>query len=318
MPRSSSRATLPCALLLLAALGSRSAVAVAAPEASAQALVDQGLELRRAREDSAALATFERAYQLRQSPMILAQIALAEQALGRFVAAEAHLLESTTSGDPWIEQRRPALETALRAIQSRLGWLEVSANVSEAELWLDGEPRRLSSSPFRVSAGTHSLVLRAPSGETLQRTVALQGGERHVYRLELLAAPAPPAPPALRSTAPPPPRVSGRPSAEARGGSRSWAYAAAAVAGVALVEAVAASLLRQAYVDDYNGPSCAPDRSERCAAYRKSASTFGTIAVVGYAVAGVAGVTSIALFAEPWSRSGAPPSSAVVGVSGAF
>lgn len=315
MPRSSSRATLPCALLLLAALGSRSAVAVAAPEVSAQALVDQGLELRRAREDSAALATFERAYQIRQSPMILAQIALAEQALGRFVAAEAHLLASTSSSDPWIEQRRPALETALRAIQSRLGWLEVSTNVSEAELWLDGEPRRLSSSPFRVSAGAHSLVLRSPSGETRRRTVELQGGERHVYQLELPAAP--PAPPAPRSTAPPAPRVSGRPSA--RGSSRSWAYAAAAVAGVALVEAVAASILRQAYVDDYNGPSCAPDRSERCAAYRKSATTFGTVAVVGYAVAGVAGVTSIALFAEPWwSRAGAPPSSAVVGVSGAF
>ena len=63
----------------------------------------------------------------------------------------------------------------------------------------------------------------------------------------------------------------------------------------------------------------AADRSERCAAYRKSANTFGTIAVVGYVVAGAVGVTSVALFTEPlWNGRGASASGAVLGVSGAF
>ncbi|MDF3064654.1 MAG: hypothetical protein K0R38_255 [Polyangiaceae bacterium] len=324
MPRSSSKVTLPRATLLVLGLALHTLhtlpAAAAAPPESATALVERGLSLRRARDDSAALASFEQAYRAQQSPMILAQIALAEQALGRFVAAEQHLSESLSSGDAWVEQRRAALETALRAIQSRLSWLEVSTNVRDAQLWLDAQPAPLSSSPFRLTAGTHTLVLRTTEGITSERVVELRGGERHVYQLEL------PTPPAPRLQAPPspppaPPRPVGRPVAAAPSRTmRTWAYVTATVAGVALVEAVAASLLRQGYVDDYNSPSCAPDRSERCAAYRSSASTFGTIAVVGYAVAGVAGVTSIALFAEPWWNrpDGAASNRAVVGISGAF
>lgn len=317
MPRSSRRAAPARVFLVLALVCLHSAAEAAAPEESVTALVDRGLSLRRARNDAAALAAFEQAYQAQPSPMILAQIALAEQALGRFVAAEQHLTESLSTHDAWVEQRRPALTTALGVIQSRLGWLEVSTNASEVELWLDGEPRPLSSSPYRVTAGSHQLVLRTPQGATTRGAVKLRGGERQVYRLEVTAAPSAPAPAALPSArrAPAPATASRRP-VEASRGARTWAYATAAIAGAALGQAIAASLLRQGFVDDYNGPSCAPNRSERCAAYRTSANTFGTIALVGYAVAGAAGVTSITLFTEPWWNGAS--SSATVGVSGAF
>jgi len=85
------------------------------------------------------------------------------------------------------------------------------------------------------------------------------------------------------------------------------------------VEAVAASLVRLRYVDKYNSQSCAPNRSERCAPYRDSANTFGTVAVVGYAVAGAAGVTSIALFTEPWwNGGGGSQARATLSFSGSF
>ncbi len=250
--------------------------------------------------------------------MILAQIALAEQALGRFVVAEQHLLESLAAQDSWIELHRATLGSALLVIQSRLSWLEITSNAPAAELWLDDQPRKLASSPFRVAAGSHTLRLRSTLGTEQTRTVELGPGERHVYRLELVEAPT--AAPVLAPRAPvtePIPRK--RASSEPNRTVRTWAYATATVAGIALVEAVAASLLRKDYVDDYNSPSCAPDRSQRCAAYRSSASTFGTIAVAGYAIAGVAGLASLTLFAEPWwNQPGARPSSALVGFGGTF
>lgn len=321
MPRSSSSAWLRARVRLVTmAVALHASALAAAPEGAPDALVEQGLELRRARRDDAALEAFERAYRARPDPMILAQIALAEQALGRFVEAEQHLTESLATRDAWVERHRAALATALQVVQSRLSWLEVSTNAKEAELWVDDQRRPLASSPFRLIAGPHTVVVTTPAGASAQRAVELRPGERHVYQLEL-AGPSAPArvAPAGRAAAPAPPVLKRRLGPEPNRPTRTWAYASAAVAGVALAEAVAASLLRQDFIDDYNGPSCAPDRSERCAAYRRSAATFGTIAIVGYAVAGAAGLTSITLFAEPWwNRSGGPAQSAFVGASGAF
>src|SRR6185312_3741828 len=56
------------------------------------ALIDQGLELREHGKDADALALFERAYSASPTPRAKAQIALAEQALGRWAAAEKDLV----------------------------------------------------------------------------------------------------------------------------------------------------------------------------------------------------------------------------------
>lgn len=293
----------------------------AAEPGSSAELVEQGLSLRRARDDSGALDAFQRAYRAAPSPMILAQIALAEQALGRFVAAEQHLTESLASTDPWIEGHRSPLASALGVIQSRLGWLEVRA-VGAVELRIDGSAVPLSASPFRLLAGEHELVLRGRGGEAIAHAFDLEPRSRHVYQLELIEAPAPaprisppraplPASPALAPT---------RTAAQPNRVPRAWAYATAALAGVALADAVAATLLRQSYVTTYNGPSCEPDRSQRCASYRSSANTLGTLAVVGYAVAGAAGVTSIVLLTEPWwqGQSANAKQTALLGVAGRF
>lgn len=322
MPPSWSRVPpLARAASLAAAMALHPSLASAAPEGTTESYVEQGLELRRARRDEAALSAFERAYQTDARPMILAQIGLAEQALGRFVEAEQHLTQSLATTDAWIDQHRATLEKALSVIAGRLSWLEIAVNAPGAELRVDAQPRSLDSSPYRLTSGPHTLEVRFASGVTIRRNIELGPGERRIYQLER-PEPTPPPVVARPQPAPPPrhlaPPAPPRPAAP-RHNVRSWAYASATLAGVALLEAVAASLVRQSYIDDYNSPECAPDRSQRCAAYRRSANTFGTIAVVGYAVAGAAGLTSFALFAEPWwSRSGAPSASAGLGVSGAF
>ena len=78
------------------------------------------------------------------------------------------------------------------------------------------------------------------------------------------------------------------------------AYASATLAVVALAEAVTASLLRLDYTHRYNSDACAPERSKQCGAYRDVANTLGNVAVVGYVVAGAAGLGSLALFTSPY------------------
>src|SRR5262245_7061850 len=62
-----------------------------------EALIKSGVSLREQGKDEAALREFQRAHELSRAPRALAQIALAEQALGRWIDAEAHLEEALTA-----------------------------------------------------------------------------------------------------------------------------------------------------------------------------------------------------------------------------
>src|SRR2546422_8347826 len=97
MPRSSSSVrTLSCALLVASY-----AIALVSGEARAdeqviepsvpraEEHVSRGLELRKEDRDLDALAEFQLAYGIRPTSRVRAQIALAEQALGRWVVAES-------------------------------------------------------------------------------------------------------------------------------------------------------------------------------------------------------------------------------------
>ncbi|HEX4352161.1 MAG TPA: tetratricopeptide repeat protein, partial [Polyangiales bacterium] len=63
-------------------------------EDSADALISQGVALRKQGKNAEALVDFQRAYQISPSPRAQAQIALAEQALGDWIAAEDGLVSA--------------------------------------------------------------------------------------------------------------------------------------------------------------------------------------------------------------------------------
>ncbi len=137
-------------------------VGQAAPtSAEVDALLARGVELREQQRDSDALALFEKAYQLSKSARALAQVAFAEQALGRWVAAEKHLSEALVGApDGWIVSRKDVLAKALASIRTHVGDLEISCELPGAEVKIDGQivgqtPIAL---PLRVQAGT-SVVL---------------------------------------------------------------------------------------------------------------------------------------------------------------
>src|SRR5262245_52314219 len=86
----------------------------ASAESTDDALVERGLKLRRDRQDAAALALFQQAYEVRPAPRTRAQIALAEQALGKWLDAERDLQAAlAAASDPWIASHHKTLQGAL-------------------------------------------------------------------------------------------------------------------------------------------------------------------------------------------------------------
>lgn len=108
--------------------------------ASQTQMVEEGIALREASKDKAALERFERAYVLGHDARILAQIAFAEQALGRWVASVRHLREALADAShPWIAKNRQVLESELKKMMGRIGHLEVRVNVEGAVVFVEGQ-----------------------------------------------------------------------------------------------------------------------------------------------------------------------------------
>src|SRR5688572_17737468 len=77
---------------------------VRAAQSEADKLIDQGVDLREQGKDVDALEKFKRAYELSKSARALAQMALAQQALGRWLEAEASLQKALEAkNDKWIK-----------------------------------------------------------------------------------------------------------------------------------------------------------------------------------------------------------------------
>jgi hypothetical protein len=161
-------------------------------EAAVAALLAQGTELRRARRDEEALHVFERAQAQRPSPEALAQVALAEQATGRWVGAERDLVQALASADdPWIAKHRAELTSALAYIRNHLGQLEILGSPAGATVLLNGA--RVGTlplpAPLTVANGEAVVGLAAGGYTPLSRKVTIEAGRlaREVIDLPALA-----------------------------------------------------------------------------------------------------------------------------------
>jgi hypothetical protein len=158
------------------------------------AIVSRGVELRRQGRDTDALAEFKRALQLRDTPRVRAQMALAQQALGLWVPAEADLIDALVhKDDPWIEKNRATLSAALSAIQSHLGSLEIWGSPAGAEILVDmKEVGTLPlTKPLRVSGDSVLVVVRAAGFMEMTRSVRVVAGtlvREHVELLPVVAS----------------------------------------------------------------------------------------------------------------------------------
>lgn len=273
----------------LAAFVCVSSSASAQPEESADAAVDRGVELRRAGDDEGALELFTRAYERDHSPRARAQMALAEQALGRFVEAEAHLVEAlAATDDAWIARRREDLQHALEAIRLRLGHLEIRGGVDGADVRIDG--RSVATlpleRPIRIATGSYRLEVVARGYYPAIRTVIVVTEATTREAIEL--SPLPDAPASIDAT-----NATTEPRGERAHGRRVLAASSLGVGGGLLATAVAMYFVRESRAADYNSDACLEgglSRGENCGdvyddtirAQRTSAATLAIgIAAVG-------------------------------------
>lgn len=266
-------------------------------EAEASALLERGIQLRKAGDDRQALAAFEAAYARDRSPRALAQIALAEQALGRWVDAQAHLAAAlAVRSDRWIVDHWQSLQAAEREIASHLGRLEVSCNVSGARVALDGRALgRTPLAPTVVMSGQSVLEVEAVGFFEIKRSV--QVDPNRLSRVDVVLTPI--------ETANEKPGRDGR----AQGGevtkpgvSRDVFMAGSlGLAGLGLVAGVTGYVVRERYVHMYNDDRrCAQQpgvrRSVECAdefaAWRRGEQ----VAVAGFASVAVFGGVGLYLW----------------------
>ncbi len=105
-------------------------------------LVREGVSLRREGKDEEALERFRRAYEIDHGARALAQIGLAEQALGRWAPAYEHLTQALLAvSDRWIATNAATLRASYNEVSHHVGRLEIVGGSRGAEVRIDGVPR---------------------------------------------------------------------------------------------------------------------------------------------------------------------------------
>jgi hypothetical protein len=161
--------------------GARQAWAADDPAAQAEALIREGVRLRKEGRDEQARANFQKAYDVLRSPRTEGQLGLGEMAVGYWLESERHLAEALESPEhPWVAKNRRALEQALVKVRASIGELALSGAPAGAAVSLNGRPSGTLplAAPLRAPAGKVEIELRAPGYTTASRTVRVRGGER--------------------------------------------------------------------------------------------------------------------------------------------
>ncbi len=252
----------------------------AAPD-EVEALVQEGVEARKDHRNEDALKAFQKAYAKAPTARIRAQIALAEQALGDWVAAEKDLDAALADhDDPWIAKHRVVLEEARANIAAHLGWLVLDVTPSLATVTVDGQPA--SAGTTRVRAGTVVVEVRASGYLTVKRPVLVIGGVYAREKFVLVSATTEPAVVAPHDPNP------ARPRSLSVQRTLGWSIGGLGVAllGVGTYFGLSAWSLRKdrdAYCD---ASGCEPrglefDRDARTAATRADVTVVGGLVLVG-------------------------------------
>lgn len=157
-----------CLSLSLAVAGlPRSGLAQARSEGATEARthVQQGEALFERENFDAALAEFERAYQLLeghpQRYFVLFNIGQCHERLFRYDRALAYYQRYLDEGGPQAEDRA-TVEATMRALEGLLATLEIRVNVPRAQVWIDDREVGTAPGTIRVPGGRHTVELRAP------------------------------------------------------------------------------------------------------------------------------------------------------------
>ena len=292
--------TLALAGALSAPLAGAPRAALAADESDAAALIERGLILRQAQRDAEALALFEKAQALAPSPRGQAQVALAQQALGRWVLAERNL--------------RAALAVQGDACSTR-------GDRSSSARWPSSPRTSATSSSWGPRRGRCSSTASASRSPTRSRTCGSRSGDapsssgwRARTRSRAPSRFSPARSSASRSSSirswisrsavdyPLPRPTPAAPTVEAGRTQRLLGWIALGGAGIFVATGVAGLAEREIAAGDFNGnASCTGQPSNhlssQCSGWLDEGTTGQTLAIVGFVGGGVVGALSVALLA---------------------
>jgi tetratricopeptide (TPR) repeat protein len=269
----------------------------------ADELLSQGVELRRQGNDAAALERFREAFRLAPTPRAVAQMGLAEQALGFWTIAGQHVGRALEAKeDPWIRKYQAALEQALTVINSHLEQLHITGTPDGAEVLVDGQSVGTLplTQPLQVSQGTIVVEVRAKGYVAISRPVqiapGIQGREHFALQpgRSLDATTAAPTQPAET----PVPTTPGIQTERAGRTLRIVAWTSAAAAAGALGLGIYSQLALRDRKQDYDNGNCAVVTSPRCDTLAERGKKAQTVMFVSYGLAAALTATSIISFAN--------------------
>ena len=301
-------------------------------------LMRDAVSRRRAGDDAAALKLFQQAYELNKTAKALAQIGLAEQALGKWGAADKHLRQSLETGgaDPWIKRNRAAIDASLSVIASHVGQLDVIGQPAGAEVRVDGDGvgQLPLGHPITVTSGGVAVEVSAPGYLPILRSTNVSPGKltRELFNLQPVApagdqtatgqpAPGPAATvvPPSRSTpasepsaAPATDHPGGAPSASGGSSRLPWVLTAGGLSVASLAFGVIEHLAWQNKVSSFSSTAgCGttfPDKGgPMCQSIYDDGQSAKLRAFVGYGLGAAFAATAIVLYFTDPSRDAEPP-----------
>lgn len=167
--------------------------AVALPTAAyatqeSEALIKEGIELRRAGQDAAAIPKLQRAFDIEGTPRSAAQLGLCLHAVGRWSEADHYLaLALAAPRDPWVKKNRDALKESSEAVKMHVGRVDVLGDPEGAQVFVNGKQVGTFPLPdaIPVNEGLVKVEVRAigfePSSKDI--TISARSYQRLVMRL---------------------------------------------------------------------------------------------------------------------------------------
>jgi hypothetical protein len=158
----------------------------------ANAFLREGNRLFRAGDAQGALDLFRRAYERLPSPRVLVNVATALGELHRDVeAADAYARVLAAPAGEIPDDMRREVESALAAVEARLGKVRVTVNADGAALTIDGDACGTSplAAPVRVAPGHHVVRAALEGGPPVEAAVDVAAGETASVSLAPSTAP---------------------------------------------------------------------------------------------------------------------------------
>jgi len=154
--------------------------ALAEEPASLEALIQEGIRLRRDGEDEKALEVFRQAERLQPSSVrVLLHLATAAQAAGHWVDADTYIRRVFDyRDDPYYRRYESDISMVEQLIASRVGRFQVVGSPPGAEVRLNGRVvgRLPMTEPQRLEAGNYQLEVVSQGHYAMRRSQRIPGG----------------------------------------------------------------------------------------------------------------------------------------------